>query len=139
MTIKSDLDTQRAAELATLNAAITAFLEGSALNGVAEFLSDKVSEGLNVGIVHMESSINPWYLDTGYTTLSGELARTNAEAPQGLTVKNGTAHIHLSAPQLTISGFQSHVNDFITLLTNEGLTVSSNLGAVMADLIITWP
>lgn len=140
MTLQSELDqiTNAARDLAT-NTAET-FLASSGKIGISSFFRSEAGKGKRLTNLHISNGKNPSTLKSGFTTLSGELAIINSPSSPGVQTRNGICWVYLNmTPRSTIADFNTAVTALVTDLTvTDGLTVTINIGATMADLVVGW-
>ena len=140
MTMQSDLDQiANAAESTSLTTAEN-FIAGSGKDGLRSYFTVQARKGQRKASLHVVIGKNPNTLKSGFATLSGELAIINSPNSPGVQERNGTAWVYLNMlPASTIADFQTVVANLVTdLTTTEGLTITSAVGATMADLQVSW-
>lgn len=115
------------------------FLATSTKTSLERWLTQVSLHGKNKAVLHITTKINPIQHHVGNLSITGELGIVHYPQPAGVMVRNHIGWVYLATEILTIDQFREEVNNFITdLVVNEGMTISANVGANMADLMISW-
>lgn len=139
MTLATDLQTIVTDTQSGKTDQIDAFLDPSGYKTLSDFLKFHARQGNISARIHVEIGRDPYHIDAGYATLTGELAIINSDAIQGVEFFNDVAWVFFNASELTVPQFEQVVEDLITYFETEGLTTTSKaIGAKMADFVLNW-
>lgn len=106
---------------------------------VKAFLTKQAQQGLSKGLFHIEKIANFASRKSGFMSLSGQIGTLHPENTRGVIDRNGVGWFYFNMPNASTQQFQDQVNDLITYLASEGLTVeSSQVGTTMADIEVSW-
>ena len=115
------------------------YLEAQGYNSIAAFFKREAAMGKTGARLHLEKGPNPKHRQSGFATLSGQLAIANAEAITGIFVRNEIGWVYLNMPSVTIQQFHAKIDDMVTELTTEGLAVTeTRYGAEIGELTLSW-
>lgn len=129
------LDNQRNRELASHDV----YMVNAGPIDIKTFLKSQAEKGRTLAMIHVEKGSNPRHRNSGFATLSGQLAISNAEPSRGIIARNDVGWFYFDMPSTSTSQFHAEVTDLLTYLTNEGLTITSNtIGEQMADIVVDW-